>query len=163
MPAPLRDRLCPNDPKPSPLLCATKDCCFRRLSVAGAAGLFGSCLRVFYKQDHCDADHAIIYVNLQFPTPITISFTSPSFLVDSHRSRCARDGQPVPNCSWISPIATFVAIDNKGDRPLCPLRSFKRCRHTPPPASRMVPRCGSRSLPFIWQIDTLARFDVCRR
>lgn len=53
-----------------------------------------------------------IDVKLQFPTPIITSFASLSFMAESRRSRHARDCQLIPGCSWISPTATFVAIDH---------------------------------------------------
>ena len=60
------------------------------------------------------------------PTPIIVSFTSPSFLTYSYRFRCAWDGQPVPNCCWISHTVVFVVIDRKGDQSI-PVRGMRMC------------------------------------
>ena len=59
-----------------------------------------------------------IHVNWSFPTPIVISFTSPSFPSDLYPFRCGRDGQPAPSCCCISPTTFSVVIDHGGDRSL---------------------------------------------
>ena len=60
-----------------------------------------------------------LYINAswQFPTPITISFASPSFLTDSHRFHCAQDGQPIPDCSWILLTVVFAFVQRCGHAP----------------------------------------------
>ena len=85
------------------------------------------------------------------PTPIIISFTSPSFLTDSYRFRYAWDGQPVPNCCWVSHAVVFVVIDRKGDQSI-PVRGMRMCH----PASWTVSDAGfyrRQSLVAIWLVD----------
>ena len=56
-----------------------------------------------------------VHINL-LPTPIIISFTSPSFLNDSHQLGCVWDSQPAPSGHKILPTITFAITDREGDR-----------------------------------------------
>ena len=59
-------------------------------------------------------------INWPFPTPIIISLAQQLILTDSHRSRCAWGGQPVPgllHSPWSSSIAIVITRDGAQSRP----------------------------------------------
>ena len=57
--APIRDRLCPQDPESSPLLCATKHCYFTRLSVGVDPGEPGFAEARWIKSEDINVEHLL--------------------------------------------------------------------------------------------------------
>ena len=79
-----------------------------------------------------------IYANRLFPTPIIISFASPSFLTDPYPFRCAWDSKP----ALYFTRCRLVVIDRNGDRsPSTPRLERRECTTVP----LSILRYGSRS------------------